>query len=376
MALPPSLDQRSWRFRPDGGTNDTPGNWLAAEQTSIVWQPGFVFRVRLALQEYTGNLGTISLNPQLKVRKNGGSWTSVNGASSVVRSAAASRTDGGNCGQHKLTTGTSGTHGGTAGFDSADGVSGPSSVMTNNHYETEYSVTIQAADVARGDLLEFRAENGGDITTWSQIPSLTVSVPEGAARLGLAPEGRVAGLSMARGSSAALMSSVAQLRAEGRMHALASMGLLAEGILRGKSAAQGSAEMATGSLARAAGIAMARGFGAVAGDAQGALRGVAAAAGVSSVAMDARAALAALAALRGELAMDLRASNTSSVAQAIIRLIEVIDAAQVGEVADAARIGDVLDIAAIGGQTHAAGVAVEIPDAGDVGEVLDVRPLV
>ena len=174
-AVAARFDQHSFRIRNDDG-NETTATWAAALNTD--WQPPAVatnFRVRFCIDNSQGGQSG-AFTPQLQYSKNSGAWTTVDGASSVIRSYAS-----GNLADNAATTEQlAGPATFVAGaFDEADGALAAITLATTEETEVEFCVRVQIADVVTGDTIGLRVSDAGAaLYSYTQTPTLTVSLAE------------------------------------------------------------------------------------------------------------------------------------------------------------------------------------------------------
>lgn len=231
MPFSVEANQKRFRFRKDVGTGDAAASWLAAEDTDIEWQVDQKFRLRIGLQEFTGNFVGSNIVPDLKYRKNGGSWNNVNATSSNVRTVDGTRADGSNCATHHMTL--TGTHRGNNGYDDVNGVAGTGTLNPNGHYECEFVIELRGEHVNPGDVLEFRVEEPLIITKWDAIPALTVVAMSGSAIVRASGDGVATGAGALRGSAESRFSTAAgPPQGVGRLSGIASISVTASALMR------------------------------------------------------------------------------------------------------------------------------------------------
>src|SRR5215216_1605634 len=177
MSGSPTNRQTHYRHRIDGGVaSDVTEIWGAAQDTD--WYPGLgtPFRLRLGMDN-TGT-GAMVTGPQLRVSKNGGAYQAVTTTSTIVKGTDASPTAS-SASDASLTTTTfdltAGSGTAVAGRYSEAG--NPTSPKTGagNYTEVEFGLQIVAADVAAGDTIDFRLQDGVTVfTTYSVTPRITI----------------------------------------------------------------------------------------------------------------------------------------------------------------------------------------------------------
>lgn len=189
--MPNQFDEAHQRLYNDGTESGSVG--YTVEDQTVVTLPAsaldVVFQWRAQVR-YTGTTvgGTDTLNGQLQYRKNGGAWTTVNGASSNVRSAAtASIADGANT-TRRLTDYSGQTFDGTAQFDEVDGsvagvllrVADPGVPNLSIYTECLFSIVFRSADLAHGDTIQLRVTDAGvALTTYAYTPTFTINLKAG-----------------------------------------------------------------------------------------------------------------------------------------------------------------------------------------------------
>jgi ribosomal 50S subunit-recycling heat shock protein len=170
-----AVTQSHYRFGIDELAESTHG-WYAAEDTN----PQFgaipldtTFLLRFCLQAD----GTAANNqaPQFQYRLNGGTWTNITTSSNVARAVAtAVFAEGDNTSKRLSGTGT--FEASSAGC-TEDGLAGGTAmdIVSNGNAETECSIQLRSADLAPGDLVEFRVINTATpFTTYAVTPALGV----------------------------------------------------------------------------------------------------------------------------------------------------------------------------------------------------------
>ena len=112
---------------------------------------------------------------QLQYSLNGGSWTTVNGSSSYVRSAAGQPTDGATL-SRKLTQNGSNTFV-SAGYDDVDGATASVACAADTDIEAQFCIAFRSADLANNDVVELRIIQGGALlNTYTTVPTITVVI--------------------------------------------------------------------------------------------------------------------------------------------------------------------------------------------------------
>lgn len=184
-SIPVSYDQRHARFYADDGAINA-ATAIAAEDADIDSDDLALdtnVRLRIVVSETgAGTLGLAGDSCQLQYRLNGGSWTVVDGSSSVVRSSASPNvTDGANLTrlltQFSSNAFVDGTYDEVNGRCGSDGVSPAWNNATD--VECEWCVQFRGADLSPGDVVELRGcrYNLGINSTfeaYTKTPSYTV----------------------------------------------------------------------------------------------------------------------------------------------------------------------------------------------------------
>jgi hypothetical protein len=178
----PSFTQVRFRFYADG-TEDgstpiaTEGTDLSGSTAVATVNHTLAAHLRVLIQETAGNDGAATDDWQLYVSKNAGAYAAVTGSSSNVKSYAGTLTD------QEATTNrsTNGLTDGSGSFvagkvDEANGEITDVQVTASNFTELVWSIQVVSADVADGDVLDFKVyRNGTAITTYTDIPRITIS---------------------------------------------------------------------------------------------------------------------------------------------------------------------------------------------------------
>lgn len=120
-----------------------------------------------------------NVDAEFQYRLNGGTWTNISTTSTVVRAVSTTVfTNGANTTKRLSGTGTFETS--SAGC-TTDGISGGTAfdIVASGNGETECAMQIRSADVAHGDVIEFRLTRDGGVllNTYAVTPSYTVSKP-------------------------------------------------------------------------------------------------------------------------------------------------------------------------------------------------------
>lgn len=171
-----SVTQSHFRFGVNEGTESTHG-WHALEDQNPA--PGGIpndttFLLRFTLQ-CDGTLQS-NVDAEFQYRKNGGTWTQITTGTTNVKAVTTTVFANADNTTKRLS--------GTGTFESSsqgcthDGISGGTAfdIVANGNGETECSLQLVGADLAEGDLIEFRLTRDGGtlIDTYSVTPALTV----------------------------------------------------------------------------------------------------------------------------------------------------------------------------------------------------------
>lgn len=173
-----NLHSTHFRFGIDELAEGTHG-WHANEDANPaqgVIDTDTTFLLRFTVQE-TGATAAGNVDSQFQCRKNTGTWQNITTTSSIAKAvAAAALTNGGNCTKRLGGTGTFESSG--AG-QTEDGLSGGNAndIAASGNSETECGLQILSADLAGGDVVEFRLTSPDFTITNDVVPSITVSGP-------------------------------------------------------------------------------------------------------------------------------------------------------------------------------------------------------
>lgn len=170
-----NLHTNHFRFGVDELAENTHG-WYAAEDvnpaTGVV-PLNTIFLLRFNVQE-TGATAAANTDNTFEFRINAGSWLALTTTSVGPRAVAAvALTNAGACTKRLSGTGTFET---TGAGQTEDGTSGGAAndIAASGCSETECGVIIDSADVAGGDVIEFRITSPDFTVTNDVVPSLTV----------------------------------------------------------------------------------------------------------------------------------------------------------------------------------------------------------
>ncbi len=171
-AVSATLDQTGFRFRDTDGS-ETTATWLATENTSINHSTDVPVRLRFVVQE-TGGSG-ITFTPTLYRSHSSGTYTRVDGASSIARSIGSPNISNGTATTDQL--GGTGTF--KAGeFDESDGQAAAITLAASEHTEVEFCFWIRPQEVADLDTIDFRVYDGSTaLDAYTQTPRITVDEP-------------------------------------------------------------------------------------------------------------------------------------------------------------------------------------------------------
>lgn len=174
----PSLDQDSFRGRDDDGSESV-ATWKAAANTNWTQEVDENFRVRFLIQETAGGSEN-NVQPQLQYNLNAAGWTSVTGASSVVKASLSDNFADDDNTTQQIGAGTFITP--NSGMDEDNGLAGENMDIDfagNDEVEVEYCCQIVGADVNDADTVELRVvrNNLTVLEIYTNTPSITVSKP-------------------------------------------------------------------------------------------------------------------------------------------------------------------------------------------------------
>ena len=172
------LRQTHYRFGIDELAESTHG-WYAAEDANP--SPGAipldtVFLLRFNEQE-AGGTAAANTDAVFQYNRNGVGWIDITTTSPVVKAVAAvALANGSACTKRLSGTGTFETSGAGQTEDGSSG--GPANdIAASGCSETECGLQIIGADVAHGDVLQFRFQSPDWTVTYTVTPSYTVSLP-------------------------------------------------------------------------------------------------------------------------------------------------------------------------------------------------------
>jgi hypothetical protein len=168
------ITQSHFRFGVNEGTESTHG-WYAAEDTNpapgaIALDTTFLLRFTLQCDATAAN----NVDAEFQYRKNGGGWTQITTSTTNVKAVTPS------CWANAANTtkrlSGSGTFESSSQGCTADGIAGGTQfdIVANGNGETECALQLVSADLAAGDLIEFRLTRDGGtlIDVYSVTPSL------------------------------------------------------------------------------------------------------------------------------------------------------------------------------------------------------------
>ena len=169
----PTYEQVAFRFRNDDGS-EAAATWTAIINTDISQNPNNGWNQRLRfdiLNDNNRNESNLSL--EYEYSYNTGAWTSITGASSVIRGYDSSfLTDAEDCTQIISAGGFSADNDGVT----EDGTVIVPSFSRNDRIETELSYYLVEADVAPGDTIDVRViSTAGYSITYTNTPQITVT---------------------------------------------------------------------------------------------------------------------------------------------------------------------------------------------------------
>jgi hypothetical protein len=170
-----AVTQSHFRFGRNELTESTHG-WFAAEDVSpraATIGAGVTFLLRFCCQCDATLLSNADF--EFQYRKNGGTYTQITTSSAAVKAVTpVCWADGANTTQRLSGTGTFET---TSAGCTATGISGGTAfdIIASGNGETECALQLVAADLASGDLLEFRLTRDGAIVmdAYAVTPAIT-----------------------------------------------------------------------------------------------------------------------------------------------------------------------------------------------------------
>lgn len=171
-----ALDQRSYRFRNDDGS-EAAATWKAAQNTPVTLSGGATFRLRFEVQETGGTEASTFPDRQLHLqyRKNGGAWSNVWAGSSVVRAVASQHVVADQATTNQLTAGT-GTFSAGA-VDEDDGALTVPTIAASGHTEVEFMLALETGALAPSDTLDFRLIRLSGAVLDSYTATAQVTIP-------------------------------------------------------------------------------------------------------------------------------------------------------------------------------------------------------
>lgn len=174
-----AVTQSHFRFGVEEGTEASHG-WYATEDTNPAVGAGGIpldttFLLRFCLQ--CDGTAQSNVDAEFQFRVNGGTWTQISTSSNFVRAVTTSVfSNAANTTQRLSGTGTFET---SSQGCTHDGISGGTAfdIVSNGNGETECSMQLRSADLASGDLVEFRlTRDGGNLLTYAVTPALTLPI--------------------------------------------------------------------------------------------------------------------------------------------------------------------------------------------------------
>lgn len=174
-----ALTQSHFRFGIDQLAENTHG-WYAAEDTNPaggVIPLDVPFLLRFCVQ--ANATGLANVDNEFQYRKNGGTWTNITTSSANVQAVATvALTNGGN--NTKRLSGT-GTFESSGAGQTEDGSSGGTAndIVASGNSETECGLQFISADLANGDVIDFRLVRDGGVLldAYAVTPSITILLP-------------------------------------------------------------------------------------------------------------------------------------------------------------------------------------------------------
>jgi hypothetical protein len=175
MTTAANLQITGYRPRSDTATVDTAPTWIVAQNTNWAQNPGVNFRLRFLIQNTT--TGTPTGNTvKIQVNRNGGAFQDVTTSSTIAKAVdAGASPDGTSIATARL--GGTGTY--VAGqYDETGATTTTVTIGASGNTEYEFGLVINAADVNRGDKLQFKVvQLTGSTITATTIPTVTVDGP-------------------------------------------------------------------------------------------------------------------------------------------------------------------------------------------------------
>lgn len=173
-----NIDQPGFRGYNDDGTLGTSGTATTKGAINANWSQAVDenFRVRIALDLLSdGSCHPFSVEYALYYSHNGGAWTRVSGASSVVRSSASPHVTQGASLPAQEDLGGVGTSE-LGSFDEANGQALGPAVEPDERTQLEFCLQIRSVDVANSDTVALRLHriNGDAFASYTNVPTLTV----------------------------------------------------------------------------------------------------------------------------------------------------------------------------------------------------------
>lgn len=175
--MPVNLTTNHYRFGINELAESTHG-WYAAEDANptiglIPLDTTFLLRFN---EQETGGTAAGNTDSQFQYRLNGGTWTDITAASSVVRAVTTTVfANGADLTKRLSGTGTfeasgdGGTHDGLSGGPQND-------IAASGCSETECAMQILSADVSPGDVIEFRLTSPDWTITNNVVPTITLEL--------------------------------------------------------------------------------------------------------------------------------------------------------------------------------------------------------
>lgn len=176
-----AYDQTSFRGVNDDGS-ESASTFKAAVNTNFNQPQDENFRIRFLIQE-DDDVEDLDMTFQLQYNLNAQGWNNVDGASSVVRSAASTFFADGDTTTQRIGAGT--FIGTNNGMDETEGLAGGAGMdfttTINQETEVEFCCQIRSADTVSGDTIQLRVINdktSQPFATYTNTPTLTI--PTGA----------------------------------------------------------------------------------------------------------------------------------------------------------------------------------------------------
>lgn len=169
----PAYDQTAYRGRNDDG-GESSATWIASTNTSWTQYYKDPFRIRFAVAEVNGAKDN-NRTFQIQYNKNSTGWTNITTSSSNVQAVTSSNYADGDPTTQQISSGAF-----AGGRMSEDGIAGDNTSTDfagGDTAEHEYALNFVNADVADGDVFDFRLifGDGTSFSTYTNTANVTVS---------------------------------------------------------------------------------------------------------------------------------------------------------------------------------------------------------